>query len=72
MQLKRSNATMMLPGSTKYTDKEALFKDITISLKEYHKLCDIEAAAKNLVTQKGRYNTEIAYKKLEEVLKRVL
>ena len=28
------------------------------------------AAAKNLVEQRGRYNTEIAYKKLEELIKR--
>jgi hypothetical protein len=33
-------------------------------------LLRVEAAAKNLVAQKGRYNTEIAYKKLEETLKR--
>lgn len=29
----------------------------------------IEAAALNLIAQKGRHNTEQAYKRLEEVLK---
>jgi len=33
------------------------------------RLTKIEAAARNLIAQKGRHNTEIAYKKLEEALR---
>jgi len=36
---------------------------------ELARLTEIEAAARNLVAQKGRHNTEIAYKKLEGLLK---
>lgn len=36
---------------------------------EIERLRKIEAIAKNLVAQKGRFNTEIAYKRLEEALK---
>ena len=36
---------------------------------EIERLTKIEDAARNLVAQKGRHHTEIAYKKLEEVLK---
>ena len=32
-------------------------------------LQQVLAAAKNLVKQKGRYNTTIAYKKLEDLIK---
>lgn len=36
---------------------------------EVERLREIESAAKNLIAQKGRHNTEIAYKRLEDVLK---
>ena len=35
---------------------------------EIERLQKIESAARNLVAQKGRHNTEIAYKKLVEAL----
>lgn len=36
---------------------------------EIERLTKIEQAALNLIAQKGRHNTEQAYKKLEEALK---
>lgn len=36
---------------------------------EIERLQKIEAAARNLIAVKGRYHTELAYKRLEEVLK---
>ncbi len=36
---------------------------------EIERLREIESAAKNLVAQKGRHNTQIAYERLVEVLK---
>lgn len=36
---------------------------------ELDRLIAIEKAARNLIAQKGRYNTEIAYKLLESTLK---
>ena len=42
---------------------------VTEAIDEIERLRLIETAARNLIAQKGRHNTEIAYKKLEEVLK---
>ena len=36
---------------------------------EVRRLRTVEIAAHNLIAQKGRHNTEIAYKRLEEALK---
>jgi hypothetical protein len=38
------------------------------STKEVNRLRRIEKAARNLVAQKGRHNTETAYHRLEEAL----
>ena len=47
-----------------------------VRMRQVSALCDeverlrrIESAAKNLIAQKGRHNTEIAYKRLEDVIK---
>ena len=47
-----------------------------VRMRQVSALCDeverlrrIESAAKNLIEQKGRHNTEIAYKRLEDVIK---
>ena len=45
---------------------ERMIDEATNELERLHK---IEAAAKNLTAQKGRHNTEQAYRKLEEAMK---
>ncbi len=43
-------------------------RDMVAHETEVARLRAIEAAARNLVAQKGRYHTEVAYKRLVEVL----
>jgi HEPN domain-containing protein len=48
----------------------SFYEDITDeAAKEIKRLLMIEKAARNFVTVRGRYNTEQAYKRLEEALK---
>ena len=44
-------------------------KTLSGAADEIERLHKIEAAAKNLTAQKGRHNTEQAYRKLEEAMK---
>ena len=46
-----------------------VFPDLAELREELERLRKIEAAAKNLIAQKGRHNTEQAYRKLEEAMK---
>lgn len=61
---------MAVPRATAYeTDVEVLRRRVCYWQAEAERMREIEIAAQNLIAQKGRHNTEIAYKRLEALLK---
>lgn len=63
----RTVAKWLNEGTDAPIDRTAL----SAVLCEAAKLRAIAAAAQNLVAQKGRHNTEIAYKRLEEAVSKI-
>lgn len=60
----------MIPRATAYeTDVGVLRNRVNALRVENDRLKEIEIAARNLVAQKGRHNTQIAYERLEALLK---
>lgn len=46
----------------------AIYDKAKVMNAEFERLREIELAAKNLIAQKGRHNTETAYKRLSDLL----
>lgn len=55
-------------GTMSYTQVQTPVNGPSITAQELEKLRRIEIAAKTLVEQKGRHNTEIAYQRLVNAL----